>query len=508
MLANILGYVPVGIVLWDLGPFRAVMTATVVAISAETAQLVMAIEIPRSTIYCQTSQVRPGDRRYCKFHRPALAVGQVKSQIAAVPALVIVVAVWLTSDDGMVSTRGVISPGRLEAYWKLDESSGRIAEDSSGHGISGGFSKEPNRIDSETGRAVLLDGSKDDVDFGFSTALRLAGSTTITAWVKSTSYPIDDAAIVSSALSPDGSAFAGYQLDTTTDSGPRTIGFKIANECRRLAARYGATPLLAGTWYHVAGVYDSEARTLDVYLNGELDNGFLLGSVTSAQHSSRSHVYIGRRSDWAVSRAKYGTGFEFAGFIHDVRIYSRALTAAQITSEMGALSATSWHPSMSQERMPTANEHYHFRSWSTRRAQSPLIPTTSTFQSLPGVGLLVAVPCIGLWPYGDGLLWLLGSLAARLLLPTSTLPPINLWLVPPNQSCRGCVRCRLDPSSRGGSMKYGVADIPATVRAFFLKGQPAKHIPEALPQFSRHLPTYVLGNEHHVVFAEAMSQAN
>jgi hypothetical protein len=179
---------------------------------------------------------------HCKLHRPALAVSQVKSQIAAVLALTIVVAVWLTSDDGMVSTRGVTSPGRLEAYWKLDESSGRIAEDSAGHGISGRFSKEPNRVDSETGRAVLLDGSNDNVDFGFSTALRLARSMTITAWVKSTSYPIDDAAIVSSLLSRGGTAFAGYQLDTTVDSGPRTIGFKIANECRQLPARYGATP--------------------------------------------------------------------------------------------------------------------------------------------------------------------------------------------------------------------------------------------------------------------------
>ena len=101
---------------------------------------------------------------------------------------------------------------------------------------------------------------------------------TISAWIKSTSYPIDDAAIVSSHTS----AVAGYQLDVTADRGPRTIGFKIANECGQLAARYGATPLLTDTSYHVAGVYNAEARTLDVYLNGKLDNGFLLGSVTGA----------------------------------------------------------------------------------------------------------------------------------------------------------------------------------------------------------------------------------
>jgi hypothetical protein len=65
--------------------------------------------------------------------------------------------------------------------------------------------------------------------------------------------------------------------------------------------------MLAGFWYHVAGVYDFEARTLDVYLNGKLDNGILFGAMTSAQHSSRSNVCIGTRGD--------KKGFEFAGFV-------------------------------------------------------------------------------------------------------------------------------------------------------------------------------------------------
>jgi hypothetical protein len=56
----------------------------------------------------------------------------------------------------------------------------------------------------------------------------------------------------------------GYQLDTTIDQGPRTIGFKLSDACGHLMARYGATPLALHTWYHVAGVYDAAAQTLDV----------------------------------------------------------------------------------------------------------------------------------------------------------------------------------------------------------------------------------------------------
>jgi VanZ family protein len=418
VLANILGYVPVGIVFWDLGPFRAVTTAVVVAMFAETAQLVIVHRDP-SMVDVVSNVVGAilgvAIASHWKIRSPALAVSQGKSQIAALLAVMIVVGVWITSGD-VPSPRGVTSPGTLEAYWKFGESSGRVVEDLSGHGLSGRFSKEPNWVDSVTGRAVLLDGVKDYVDFGHPTALRLAGSMTVSAWIKSTSYPVDDAAIVSSH-----SGAAGYQLDTTVDRGPRTIGFKIANECGRLAARYGATPLLAGTWYHVAGVYDAEARTLDVYLNGELDNGFLFGSVTGIQHSSRSHVYIGRRSD--------GAGYEFAGFIHDVRIYSRALKAAEIVSDMRGNVADGLVPEpVAGEESQQTFERQHLvhapcAIFSDR--EDKYIPIAAAV-----LGLLVAVAGVGLWPYSGGLLWLVVSLAAGVLLPSSTLPAINLWLVP------------------------------------------------------------------------------
>ena len=86
---------------------------------------------------------------------------------------------------------------------------------------------------------------------------------TISAWIRSSSYPVDDAAIVSQL-----GKHRGYQLDTTIDEGPRTLGFKLSDACGELMARYGATPLALDTWYHVTGVYDAGAQRLDVYLNG------------------------------------------------------------------------------------------------------------------------------------------------------------------------------------------------------------------------------------------------
>ena len=61
--------------------------------------------------------------------------------------------------------------------------------------------------------------------------------------------------------------------------------------------RYGTTTLQPNTWYYVAGVYNAAARDDARLLNGELDNGALVGTVTSTQQDSTENVDIGRRSD-------------------------------------------------------------------------------------------------------------------------------------------------------------------------------------------------------------------
>ena len=134
---------------------------------------------------------------------------------------------------------------------------------------------------------------------------------TISAWVYSSAFPFDDASVVSKR------GTSGFQLDTTVDTGPRTIGFKLTSSTGSDMFRYGASTLQAGNWYHLAGVYDAAARTLDVYLNGQLDNGVLLGTVAGAQLDSPNDVLIGQRPG-------HGAVFNFSGRIDDVRVYDRA----------------------------------------------------------------------------------------------------------------------------------------------------------------------------------------
>lgn len=213
-------------------------------------------------------------------------------------------------------------PLGITAGYAFNETSGTTTIDASGHGITGTLTNGPTFVAGHSGNAVSLDGVNDYVNLGNPAALQFTGSMTVSAWIYATSFPVDDAAVVSKRASTE----LGYQLDLTKDTGQRTIGFKLTNSSGGFMLRYGATTLQLNTWYYITGVYNAANQTLDVYLNGVLDNGTLVGTVTSSQQNSTNNVTIGRRAGVA--------GFEFAGRIDDVRIADHALTPDQIQTDM------------------------------------------------------------------------------------------------------------------------------------------------------------------------------
>ena len=228
ILANIAGFVPVGIVLAALGPVWAVMAAALLSMFAETSQLVMLYRIPSLTdVATNVLGAILGVIVVARYNiKPEFKATRRIGTVAAALALLLILGVWTISGN-WPGDRSTTTPGTgtLEAHWTFDESGGRVALDSSGHGLNGEYHNEPKRVAGPMGSAVKFDGTADYIDFGHPTALRLTSSVTISAWIKSTSYPRDDAAIVSSHNG------VGFQLDTTIDRGPRTIGFKLGNSC-------------------------------------------------------------------------------------------------------------------------------------------------------------------------------------------------------------------------------------------------------------------------------------
>ena len=82
---------------------------------------------------------------------------------------------------------------------------------------------------------------------------------------------------------------------------------------------YGTAPLVAGVWTHLAATYDR--TTIRFYVNG-------IQVATAAQTAaiSTSNAVLTIGADF------YGEYFN--GLIDEVRIYNRALTAAEILASM------------------------------------------------------------------------------------------------------------------------------------------------------------------------------
>ena len=211
-------------------------------------------------------------------------------------------------------------PPGLVAGYRLDEGAGAVTADISGNNATGTLVNAATWTTGRYGGAVSFDGTN-YVELGNPVPLRLTGSMTLSAWINIAANPDDDGAIVAK------SGGDGWQLKTSLDTGVRTAAIQISSDGSDSIQRYSASVLTVGNWYHIAGVYDAAARTLDIYVNGVLGNGDLTGPVPAAQFDAPFNVNIAQRPDEPEA-------FNFLGRIDEVHIFNRALTAAEVQTDM------------------------------------------------------------------------------------------------------------------------------------------------------------------------------
>lgn len=86
-----------------------------------------------------------------------------------------------------------------------------------------------------------------------------------------------------------------------------------------------------GQWHHVAGVFDSS--TLTIYIDGNRE-GSASGGSTFGTGNTR-YGFVGQRSEAEDVDGDTGVPWRFDGEVDDVRIYSRALSQAEVASLAG-----------------------------------------------------------------------------------------------------------------------------------------------------------------------------
>jgi hypothetical protein len=211
----------------------------------------------------------------------------------------------------------------LVGYWSLDEGTGDVAYDTSGYGNNGSLVNAPSWTDGIFGKAVQFDGIDDCVEVPHSGILNNANFT-IEAWI----YLDEDigntqARIVSkqqtNAFSYSMNIFGkglhaseGNQLVLSTGTGMTWIHLQ------------SNTYLANKTWYHVAATH--EDTTSKLYINGTLD----ISGTTAIQTT----LNLGVLTIGCLHMTGYNATYFFPGVIDDVRIYSRALSQAEIAGDM------------------------------------------------------------------------------------------------------------------------------------------------------------------------------
>ncbi len=226
--------------------------------------------------------------------------------------------ILVSASTGLPAPAHAVTPGLVAAY-SFDAGTGSTLADASGNGNNGTINGATWTTQAKYGNALAFNGTSSYVDFGNPPSLRNTGSMTWSAWVYATADPPDDGQII--AKSATGT---GWQFKTSPDTGPERFAVGVSPTGTSHTQRYSNTTRVLNTWYYVAGVYDAAAQALHIYVNGQLDDGTLRGTVPSSQSDPAENVTIGRRNG----------GFYFQGTIDELRVYNRALSQSEIQTDM------------------------------------------------------------------------------------------------------------------------------------------------------------------------------
>ena len=178
-------------------------------------------------------------------------------------------------------------------------------------------------------KSMKFDGTSTYIDLGTAAALAPDSAVTVEAWIKVSVFAA--ASHQNTIVSKDGWS-AGEGGFVLRCGGSGILSFNIAgksplgvsNSWKEVTSPANSIPL--NTWTHVAGTFDG--TTLKCFVNG-----VQVGSLAYAGTIDKNAQYItriGRLADnQGASQYRY-----FNGYIDEVRVWERALTASEILANM------------------------------------------------------------------------------------------------------------------------------------------------------------------------------
>ncbi len=213
-----------------------------------------------------------------------------------------------------VSNQTQGSTGLVGAY-AFKEGAGTTASDGSGNGNNGALTNGATwTAAAKYGNAVHFDGVDDYIAVPDSTSLDIGASGTIEAWVKLDALNRWHSVVAKG--NANSNPAHNYALEINNSNRFQCILGNGSSQVSAISNTLAAT----NQFVHVACVWNG--ATLQLYLNGALNTSV---SATLTPAANSSPLYLGQFG---------GNTDRLAGTIDEVRIYNRALSPAQIQSDM------------------------------------------------------------------------------------------------------------------------------------------------------------------------------
>ena len=202
--------------------------------------------------------------------------------------------------------------GQVAAYG-FNEGSGSIAADASGNSNTGTISGATWTTSGRFGNALSFNGTSNRVDINDASSLDLTTGMTLEAWV----YPTSSTGW-RTIIMKERSGGLTYAIYANNNASRPEVDIRIGGIDRSVT---GTAALPLNAWTHLAATYNG--TTLRLYVNGtQVGSLSISGSITV----SASPLRIGGSTTLS--------GRYFAGRIDEVRIYNRALSQAEIQSDL------------------------------------------------------------------------------------------------------------------------------------------------------------------------------
>lgn len=219
----------------------------------------------------------------------------------------------------------------LLGWWKLDDGTGTVTVDSSGKGNDGVFVGDPEWVAGKFGSGLLFDGQGGErVSLGNLDVE--SGAISITCWFKANTLdtPGNDPRMISKAFGGAANDHI-WMMSSARAGGEKRLRFRLeTNDGTNTTTLVGGqgTPedrvLPVDEWTHATATWDG--TTMRVYVNafetGNVERGGTAVTVDPAVGAAFGNQPVG------------GENRPWDGVLDDVRIYTKALTVAEIEEVM------------------------------------------------------------------------------------------------------------------------------------------------------------------------------